>query len=228
LPIGAELARRGYRVSTRLASPRDVIVPEWGLVSYIGLYTQAPARLSADLAEIAGVDFCTFLDRQHDEVRVVSRRGAATIRRKGDQYEYAAAGGDPLRLQPVLQKLGGTPDDRALFLATVEHDYPDALHRLWRAFHGLFTNTPDVLVSLEDGWYAGSRDIDRWIRMQAVHGNLLRRGSTAFVMTTLAPLPAPVRMEDLADELRSRGAALDRAADDAGAGRSLYTASGGM
>jgi len=129
-------------------------------------------------------------------------------------YKYDTQHGDPLKLASVLEDLQqhglvdakGFIDDDAFFRATVEHPYPDSLRRLHRAFHGLVEHTPDVLVSLSDGWCWGSPFMARFLTVSATHGALSRSSSTGFVMSTAAPLPDALRMEDVADALRRAGA----------------------
>jgi hypothetical protein len=271
LPLAEELRRAGWRVGNSLRGPTDVIVPEFGLVSCVALYTASPGRLARDVVGFAGVDFVAY--RDGDRVLVVNRSGVATIERCGtgqlagrpNGYRYVDDGSDPLQLRPILAAMseeegrpaessgharafgsgmprGGrvfwprtgvrgsvgesygparTPtlpfvEDRALFEATVDHVYPDPLHRLWRAFDGMFENPPDLLVSLEDGWHAGSASMDEVIEMSGVHGNLRAAGSTAFVMTTAGELPEVQRMEDLAENLRGLGVLLRPCSKSAG------------
>jgi hypothetical protein len=114
---------------------------------------------------------------------------------------------------PIIHALGdrgrvdarGFVEDAVLFAATVETAYPDAVYRIWRAFDGLVENTPDVLLSIQEGYHAGSALMTTLIGLIGVHGNL-RPGSTdGFVMTSAGRLPASVRMEDVRSELRSLG-----------------------
>jgi len=138
-------------------------------------------------------------------VVVLSADGRATLSRLGGGYRYVAEVGDPLQLVPILERLraddlvdaDGFVADAVLFDATVDHAYPDAVHRLWRAFHGLVRHTPDVLVSLEDGRRHGDFFMSELLKPAATHGNLLAPGSSGFVMTMAGPLPAVLRMEDV-------------------------------
>jgi hypothetical protein len=96
----------------------------------------------------------------------------------------------------------GFIDDAAIFAATSDHEFPDPLDRIWHAFNGLFTNTPDVLLSLHDESYAGSPDLAAWLDMLGVHGNLRAAGTNGFMMTTLHELPPVLRMRDARAALR--------------------------
>ena len=138
---------------------------------------------------------------------VLSRTGSARITRRADRFRYEAVEGDPLNILPILAKLtpaqDGYIDDAALFAATAEHEFPDPLDRIWRAFNGLFTTTPDVLLSLENNAFAGSADLSIWLQMVGVHGNLRRDSTCGFLMTTLRELPPTLRMRDARDALRA-------------------------
>jgi hypothetical protein len=211
LSLVDELQRCGYRVRTSLQGPDDVVVPEFGAVNCAALHTRSPAAVARDVIGIDGVELTSY--RTDGDVVVLSRQGRARISRSDGRYCYRAERGDPLRLLPILETLAargevdsqGYVRDDVLFAATTDHVYPDVVHRLWRAFNGLVTHTPDVLVSVEDGWHCGNPTLSKILDMSAIHGNLNALSSTAFVMTTVEPLPPVLRMQDLADALRERG-----------------------
>jgi hypothetical protein len=77
------------------------------------------------------------------------------------------------------------------------------VYRLWRGFHGLIVNTPEVLLSLEPGWYVGNPDMDKWIILTGAHGNLRQASSYGFLMTTAGELPSVIRADQVADTLRT-------------------------
>lgn len=226
------LARLGYRVRDRLEGPQDVVLPQFGIVTYASIHTRSPERVAADVAGLEGVDFAAWLDRARDEVVVIGVRGRARIARRERpasshrapdgavglggprvEYRYQCETGDPLRLKPVLEALspaggGSAPEfvaDALLFAATLEHEYPDVVHRLWRAFHGLILHTPDVMVAIDDGYHAGSGLFSTLMPLAAAHGNLRPPSSFAFAMTTAGELPAALRMEDLRSALERLG-----------------------
>lgn len=212
IPLADVLARCGYRVRSRLRDPADVVVPEFGVTTYAGIYTLSPARVARDVAGIEGVDFTTYLDA-NDEVVIVGRRGVARIASNGAGFRYQCESGDPVRLLRIVESLtatnavdrNGFVNDRALRRATKDHDYPDPLHRLWRAFHGQTVHTPDVIVSIRDGWHCGSRLQSALVDVQATHGNLGRASTCGFVMSTAGRVDDMARMEDLAGALRAIG-----------------------
>ncbi|MFQ6049185.1 MAG: hypothetical protein ACE5K7_07465, partial [Phycisphaerae bacterium] len=209
------LRQMGYHLATTIKGPADVVVIEYGLVTYAAIYTDDPAGVADVVLDHPAVDLVTY--PQDRDIVVRDRTGQARIRKIGSRYRYDIDRGDPLRLKPVLAQLAsqgkvspdGLIDDRALFQATIEHIYPDPLARIWLAFHGLVKHPPDLIVSLRDGYCHGSKLFDFVIGGSAsTHGSLNRINSTTFVMTTLGPLPPALRPGDVLptlDRLRRAG-----------------------
>lgn len=240
IPLTEMLARFGYHVGARIAGENDVVVPEFGVVTYAAIWTRRPADVARDAVAIEGVELVAFRDGNGDVV-VIDRGGRAVIRRRelwssagdgsaadetradGDARGGGAAGrtlsrvafaydrerGDPLRLAGVWDELGarglidesGFVDDQALCAATLAHEFPDAVRRLWRAFHGLMRHTPDVMLSLQDGWHCGSPLMTRLLPLAAAHGSLRASSTYAFAATTAGQLPESVRMDALGAHL---------------------------
>ncbi len=198
------LERCGYRVRKRLQRDEDVVIPAFGNVTCAAIHTKQPAAVASDLSGVEGVELAFYRDENGD-IMVISRDGRARISRREDRYRYQTVLGDPLRLLPILDELArrgevdpeGFVDDGILFKATADHEYPDALHRLWRAFHSLVEYTPDVLLSLEDGYHWGSEFMAKLVPLRAAHGGLNRFSSSGFVMTTVGRVDPVIRMEDL-------------------------------
>lgn len=208
VPLTETLSRAGYRLVSNLKKPGDVIVPEFGIVTYAGIYTREPDTVARDCSGIEGIEQTMYLDAQ-DRIVVLARNGArATIAHANGKYRYTCESGDPLRLAPITTKLAdadGWIDDAALFEATNAHDYPDAIQRLWRAFHGLMAHPPDVMLAVSDGWHCGSKLQTALVDIQAAHGNLDRPGSSGFVMSTTGQVPGITRMKDLPAALQRLG-----------------------
>jgi len=210
------LTRLGYRVRGRLEEPADVVVPEFGMVTCAAIHTRSGRQVAHDVAGVEGIDLTAYLD-DRDRVVVVSREGRARITRSSAGFRYERKYGDPLRLGAILDQLEnqgrvdpeGFIGDRILFEATESHVYPDAVYRLWRAFHGLIEHTPDVLVSTENGWHCGSPTMSKLITLIGAHGNLKRPGSCGFAMTTAGQLPPVLRMAHLRAALRELGVPLN-------------------
>lgn len=214
IPLSDLLKKFGYRATDQLRGPGDVVVPEFGVVNFAGVYTHSPDSVARDLVGVDGIELTTFLDKD-DSVVVRGASGLARIRRSaiGGGYKYDCERGDPLQLLPVIELLrqkgevgpDGSVSDAALFDATKDHLYPDALHRLWRAFHGLMTNPPDVMISVQDGWHCGSALMTKLVDVSAAHGSLNLESSSGFVMSTNGPLPEVIRMESLREKLDQLG-----------------------
>lgn len=206
------LSRLGYRVTDRLTRDDDVIVPEFGTVTCAAVHTLRPAAVARDLVSVEGVELAAHLN-DDGEVVVHSRDGLARIQRRDDRYRYIADSGDPLALGDIQAGLlargaidaEGFVSDADWLAVTLDHRYPDPLARLWRAFHGLMTNQPQVLVSLSDGYFSGADSVSSMIDLRAAHGNLNRDGSCGFIMTTAGALPASLRINVARHELEKLG-----------------------
>ena len=92
-----------------------------------------------------------------------------------------------------------------LFRFQADHVYPDPLNRLYRSFDGLMVHTPDVMVSLDDGYCYGTSLFNFFVHLRSAHGSLLRSSTHGFVMSTAGPFADPIRMKELAAELRNLG-----------------------
>ncbi|MBN2375182.1 MAG: hypothetical protein JXD22_02185 [Sedimentisphaerales bacterium] len=205
------LKEGGYLVRDRLEGPRDVVVVKFGLVTYAALYTERPWEMAGVLLSDSAVELVCYW--WNGAVMVQTLDGKAQIRYKNGRYSYQVDYGDPLGLSKVIEQLRrqgqvdeqGYIDDRAFFAATVEHEYPDALRRLWLAFNGLVEQPADLIVCLRDGWYHGSDFFSASAELaggvKSTHGSLNRVNSTTFVLTMLGQLPQAMRMEDVMPQL---------------------------
>lgn len=217
IDIDAQLRKGGFRPTSRIVRSNDVIVPEWGLVSCAAVNTRQPARVAEVLASVKGVDFSLY--REKNAIHIVGRRGHATIEKLApDQLVYAPLTGDPLqvadKLAPALPVANRGPTGRtgAKFVVTTDsasslladHKYPDAIVRAARAFD-LFEHPPDVFVSLEDGYFCGSREFNGFVGVASAHGNFAAAGTCGFVMSTGGALPAALRNADAAAALEQVG-----------------------
>jgi hypothetical protein len=198
------LAKSGFRQSDELDGPKDVVEIEYGLVTYAQFFTSQPGAVAAVLATHPAADVVVYAEG--DAVVVLSVEGQARIGRTEGGYTYTAERGDPLKLTPIIDQLrqagkvspDGVMDDAALFAATVDHVYPDPLHRIWTCFHGLMQKPPDVIVSLRDGYCHGYWMFEYGIgKVASTHGSLNAVNSTTFVMSTAGPLPEALRIEEV-------------------------------
>ncbi|MDD4889784.1 MAG: hypothetical protein PHU85_07610 [Phycisphaerae bacterium] len=220
------LEGKGWRVGKTLANDRDVIEPEYGLVTYAAFNTKSPARLAADLVQHPATDLVMYPDgggiavlkrRESDRNGKTAAIERATIRRvgsgplgsAGDRYIYERPkDGDPLDLHAIIEKMYQSRDraddslpEPALFAATVNHTYPDPLRRIWFAFNGVVKNPADVLVSLKEEYHHSSSFFEFFIDRASTHGSLGRASSQTFVLTTRCPLPPTAPQDQLADLL---------------------------
>ena len=206
------LREKGWNVRDRLDGPRDVVPVEYGLVTYASFATRDRAALAATLLEQEGVDLVTYPDG--NVVVVAGAGGKAFIERRGSRYRYRAESGDPLHLAETIRQgkarsgvfdSDGFADERSWLKMTLTHDYPDALDRIWRAFHGQTEHVPDVIASLKEGYNAGlASRAWRFPEGASTHGDLGRKSSTAFIMSTTCPIHEtwqPLRCRDLPDIL---------------------------
>jgi hypothetical protein len=212
IPLSDLLQKAGWNVTNRLRKPRDIVLPEFAMATTSTIYTNSPEPVAQDVVKIEGVELAAYAEPD-GSVTILGRDSRARITRSPEGYRYDMLSGDPLGLGPiwnVLEERGkltasGSVADAILFDATVDHFYPDAVDRLWRAFHEQFQHKPDVLVSIADGYHAGSEFQSRMLKLQAAHGNLRLLSTYGFAATTAGELPRVLRMRELAPALRSLG-----------------------
>ena len=195
------------RVNLRTTLQRqgfEVVIPAFGLCSYVAIYCRASElipQIARATLEATGVDFAVYKDGS--EVVVESERGQARIEYQPstESYRYAIVSGDPLELGSFNHDFG---TDAVWFERTAGHRYPDALANIYKS---LFTprvkHTADILVSLKDGYYFGWSPFGRFVRLAATHGNALQASSNAFLMSTHRELSKFVRADDAKALLRS-------------------------
>ena len=192
--LRSALQRRGFRV----------VIPAFGLCSYVALYCdeQVVPEVARAVVEVEGVDFAIYKDRE--SVVVESERGQARIEQEPGNFRYIVETGDPLALgRGVGESKADTKADKEWFEATASHKYPDAVPNIYKSlFTSRVQHTADVLVSLKDGYYFGWSPFGRFVSLEATHGNALQSSSNAFLMSTHRDLPAYVRADDARTLLR--------------------------
>lgn len=206
LRLKDHLRRQHYHVGSRLESERSVVVPEFGLVTFASVYTTVdPALVARDLVQLDGVDFAIY--RQDDVVVVANDAGQAQIvyDPASQKYRYDLDDGDPLRLQAALQQLKdqeqldaqGFAHDRAWFMATTDHLFPDIVHRVHQAMGDQVVNRADILLSLADDTCVGHAFFDGFVEVVAMHGSARASSSTGFLMSTHRQFPPCLRASDV-------------------------------
>ncbi|NOZ19942.1 MAG: hypothetical protein GXP25_02520 [Planctomycetes bacterium] len=203
IPLTKFLRKSGYHPADRLKKRNDVVVPTFGLCTDAVVYANDPAGVARALTDLEGVDLVVY--PTGDSITVRKHNQKARVFHKGGRYRYHAVQGDPLELLPIIATLkkqgkvddNGFIDDRALFEATALHKYPDPLYRIWLCWHGAVQNPPDVVASLKNSWYWGSRGFGLVANVASTHGNLSYSNTVTFAMTTAGPLPPRMRLVDL-------------------------------
>jgi hypothetical protein len=208
ISLAPALERSGFRVKGALHrrdGGRDVVVPQFGLVASAALFTREEnePEVAGVCARVAGVRFAAYASGE--SVIVVARDGLARIDRRGSRFRYVGEAGDPLGLSDVAARFesagkadeNGFVDDRDWLAATAEGPFPDAVRRVYEGLTNHVRNRASVIVSLDDGFYAGSRMLDLFAAMRAAHGNLSRGESLGFVASTVRDLPPYLRASEV-------------------------------
>ena len=200
----------GYRQTKSLHAANDVVPVGYGLVTYAAFFTNDQTGVAECLLQNDAVELACY--PIENAITVRDRDGQALIRRGETGFIYDSTAGDPLLLNPIIERLrktgkvsiAGEIDQAALFDATLDHEYPDPLERLWLAFNGLVESPPDLVVILRDGYCYGSKFFLAMIgKVNSTHGSLNRMNSTTFVLTTLGTLPPAIRSRELLPALQA-------------------------
>ena len=200
------LQQAGFNAVKSLKQNGDVVLPRYGLVGSAQLFTFAGEKESVAAAclKADGVDFALYYQGDNS-LALVSQRGRARLSHSNNQFKYEDLGGDPLRLNAIIETMrasgqldaAGFADREAWFFSTQSHDYLDPVRRAFDAFDTHVKNRADVVISFQDGWLLGSPFMTTFATMQATHGNLLRGESLGFAMSTRQTLPDYLRGSDL-------------------------------
>ncbi len=190
---------------------REVFLEEDGLVRYFGVQTGHPEEVASAL--IARPELALVFYRDGDRVIVRDARGRAAIDHRGDRYRYRPIDRDVLGYAPVLAALaerGGVDSDgfvadRDLFLATADHEYPDAPRRLCDAFESRVRFPCSVLCVTKDEYHVGLAVLEWFITMRSSHGGLAQRHSDGVLFTTIRGAPSgPLRSADVMPAIEPR------------------------
>jgi hypothetical protein len=193
----------GFRVADRIEKDDDVVVELNGLVTCATVHTRRAQQVAAVLLKDQAVELAMYQDQDKSIVR--SAAGSASIERRQGKLRYVPIDADVLGLTPIIEQLrrealvdpDGFIEEPHWFAATLNQPWPDAPQRIWDALHRQVVNTPAVLVSVRDGFYAGIPEYEEYIKMQSTHGGLNQANSATFVMVMTGRLDHPVRQRDL-------------------------------
>lgn len=202
--LDEHLKQAGWNLTGSLSGPGDAVIIRFGLVTYASISTWQPGKLAQDLIDAEGVDLISYRQKEQreqasaepgenlDRMRLVvlsGDGGKAYIDRPAEEgraaLTYRPVKGDPLKLKDILTPRPDGSYQAGSLERMADHVYPLPLRRLWRAHFGLVENPPDVIVSLKDGYYFGSKGFAGFVDVASTHGSLNRNNSTAFIMSTM-------------------------------------------
>ena len=201
------LKAAGFRVKKKLKKPRTVVMTPFGLVSNFEAYTaeESIAEVARILAKVEGVDLCVF-ERGEDRWGVVGPKGEGLVQRRqsdsASAWHYEVEGEDPLGYVAVFEQLAlagsdrsGWIDDEELFVATMQHRYPDALYRLADAFELVLNPGSAVCSTGVDYMYgAGTTAALATLgkgKLRWTHGALNSAATLGFLMSDADHWQAP-------------------------------------
>ncbi len=206
-PLVAALEQRGWRVRGSVEGPREVVIPDYGLIGIAAVYCRPEdvEELASALVGVEGVDLVVYADSPASAtIRSSAGRGLLRWDEDGKRLWYGAAGQDPLELASVFEQLrasgrvstDGSAGDQDLFLATRDSSYPDAAARIrdWTTNH--VQNRADILLSLKPGYFHGAGVFTYIVDFAGTHGALERGSTLGFAMGT-RPQPPAQRLANL-------------------------------
>jgi hypothetical protein len=186
-----QLQRCGFRRKDAIDGPRDVAYSLAGIIGSVAVTARpesvesvATCLASADGVELVAVD-------RGARVGLLGSDGSEAELRllpgTPERYAYRSLRGDPLALLDAAVPDGAAErvfnaDEQ--FRASLASKYPDALRRLWRAFHGSVLDPSPILLSLADGREAGYRTVRSlaWVRGRGgTHGSLTAAASLGVI-----------------------------------------------
>ncbi len=193
----------GFHCVDRIRHARDCVIEINALVTSAGINTQFPVEVAATLCKHSEIELAIYM--QGSRVMIHSAIGTAAVESRDGKLRYIPIDADVLGYAPLMKQLKAeglmTEDNFASeevwFRRTLDHPWPNAPQRVWNALHGKFLNPPTVLLSIQDGYYAGDPDFEKYIKMASTHGGLNQCNSATFAMTMTGRLTQPVRHEDV-------------------------------
>lgn len=187
------LRRAGFNPSDTIKGPKDVVQPEYGLVTFAQFFTESPMEVAAVLDSQSAVDVVSFV--VNDGVVVLKKGQRAEIRRGEHGFIYRPVSGDPLGIVPLIETMreaglvtdNGEINDGQFLRLSADMTYPDALRRLWDCHHQLVQQPADVVVSLKPGFCVGSKFFEFFVGpVASTHGALDKLSSVTFLLTNRA------------------------------------------
>jgi hypothetical protein len=189
----------GFTVQDKIESDSDIVIDTEGLVTYVGIHTRRPSAVADVLLKLPQTELTLYM--AGDRVIVRNTMGSAAIEKKEGKLRYVPIDFDVLDYQPVIDALNksgkidaeGFASDDVWFDATVDHEWPDAPPQIWEAFHGIVVCTPDLMVTLHDGYYNGFTLFESFIDMASIHGGLNQINTATFLLSMTGRANRPLR-----------------------------------
>jgi hypothetical protein len=197
------LKEAGFHPAEKLRKPRDCVVEINALVTCAGVHTHEPAEVASVLCRHDTIELAMYMEGSRVIVR--SGKGTSAVECRDGLLRYLPLDADVLGYGPLISQLkvsgemdqDGYASEEVWFRHTLDHQWPNAPRRMWDALHGRFITTPTVLLSIKDGYYAGSPAYEKYIKMASTHGGLNQVNSATFVMTMTGRLKQATRHEDV-------------------------------
>jgi hypothetical protein len=201
------LTSAGFHSAKKLRDPKDFIVEDYALVTYVGVDTLEPEEVAKTLCTHEPIELAVYMKGSRAIIR--SAAGAAAVECRNKQLRYLPLDADVLGYEPLIAQLkaegqmdsDGFADDKVWFHRTVDHHWPNVPRRVWDALHRQVINAPTLMLSLKDGYYAGNPDFEKYIKMASTHGGLNQVNSATFVITMTGRLHDAVRHQDVIQTL---------------------------
>ena len=201
------LNEAGFTVGDEIGSDSDIVMDTEGLVNYVGIHTRKPSAVADVLLKLPQTELTLYM--AGDRVIVRNAMGAAAIEKREGKLRYVPIDFDVLGYQPVMDVLNnsgkmdaeGFASDHDWFAMTVDHQWPDAPPQIWEAFHGTVVCTPDLMVTLRDGYYNGFTLFESFIDMASIHGGLNQINCATFLLSMTGRADRPMRSRDVLETI---------------------------
>lgn len=211
--LEAKLKPKGFNLTDKIRTERDIVDVTFGLLSAGVLFTPLKHRdeIAETVAGVPGIDLVFW--HRNDDKKIFIRNGSgaeAVFEFRGTaSYRYVPVTGDPLGYDALLTRLGRKPGewipDKDWKTLTAEAEYPDAGYRLYESFFRLVENPANVMFSTRKDHQFGSMlaRMGTWLKFghKGTHGGLFRESSLGIAMTNVAPrgakLPEYLRYDEL-------------------------------
>ncbi len=217
IPLDQNLQKAGLRPRFKDGFERagDVVVPRFGLISLISAYTQNEAdkkKVIDVMLSTPGVEHVmwnesnsVYVAHTGGEMAEIYRHAETTDSGTVEYFAYRCLQGDPLYLQPLLEKINKHHfgddglvyyESSELMFATGLHTWPCPLWRIWHGMNDFTAVAPDVVGSLDLGWFYGDPEMVRWEDLNGTHGGLRDLDTMSFFTSNMFQPASIMRVTD--------------------------------